>query len=76
MQLPANWGSAGRNIPAAAQLGEFDPCGKQAVRDQWLEAMPNLANAMHVYPDMGHFIEEYKGPEIAASVCAIAEFRR
>ena len=71
-QLPQCWGEAGRNIPAAAHFGEFDPCGKPAVRDQWLAALPRLREDLHVYPDMGHFIEEYKGAEIAASIRAIA----
>ena len=71
-QLPACWGREGRAIPAAAHFGEFDPCGKASVRDQWLAALPQLDQAMHVYPEVGHFVEEYKGPEIARSICAVA----
>ena len=68
-QLPAEWGSAGRNIPVAGHFGTFDPCGKSAVREQWVKAMPRIKDAMHVYPDVGHFVEEFKGPEIAQSIC-------
>lgn len=71
-QLPACWGRDGANIPVAAHFGEFDPCGKPSVRQQWLIALPRLEAALHVYPDIGHFVEEYKGPEIAQSILSVA----
>lgn len=72
-QLPKFWGPEGRNIPVAAHIGEYDPCGKESVRKQWLEALPRLADNLHVYSDMGHFIEEYKGPEIAQSILEVSD---
>lgn len=71
-QLPKFWGPEGRNIPVAAHIGEYDPCGKESVRKQWLDALPRTAERLHVYSDMGHFIEEYKGPEIAQSILDVS----
>ncbi|MGJ8670339.1 MAG: alpha/beta fold hydrolase [Oceanococcus sp.] len=71
-QLPKFWGPEGRSIPVAAHIGEYDPCGKESVREQWLEALPRMAEHLHVYSDMGHFIEEYKGPEIAQSIVEVS----
>lgn len=71
-QVPAGWGPEGKNIAAAAHFGEFDPCGKESVRAQWAEALPRLRDHTHVYPDVGHFVEEYKGPEIAQSILSLA----
>lgn len=70
-QLPAAWAGSGENIPVAGHFGAFDPCGKPSVREQWLEALPQLAVDLQVYPDIGHFVEEFKGPQIAHSIQAM-----
>lgn len=66
--LPALWGSHGRNIPVAAHFGCWDPLGKDSVIAQWHEALPQMKQETYRYPGFGHFIEEYKGPEIAVSI--------
>lgn len=70
-QVPEFWGAAGQNIPAAAHIGSYDPCGKDSVLKQWQEAIPSLRDNSYVYSDMGHFIEEYKGAEIARSIVEV-----
>lgn len=67
-QVPQHWGAAGRNIACAGHFGDYDPCGKKSVVEQWVETLPRLRQELHVYPGLGHFIEEYVGPEIAASI--------
>lgn len=67
-EIPAQWGSAGRNIPVCGFFGQWDACGKDEVIAQWHAALPNMRNATWAYPDVGHFIEEYKGPEMAAAI--------
>lgn len=71
-QLPENWGPAGRNIPVAAHMGEYDPCGKSSVLAQWKQALPNLEGHATTYPNFGHFIEEYKGSDIANSIVEVS----
>lgn len=71
-QLPQNWGREGRNIPVVAHIGEYDPCGKESVRNQWLEVLPRMTEDLNVYPGLGHFIEEFKGPEIAKSILRVS----
>ncbi len=65
------WGPGGSNIPAVAFFGKFDPCGKESVARQWLEALPQLEGETHVFPKESHFIEEHKGPEIAEAILRI-----
>lgn len=71
-QVPLQWGANGRNIPAAGHFGRWDPCGKESVICQWQKAIPRITEDLHSYPGIGHFVEEEKGPEIAASILAIA----
>ncbi len=66
--VPSQWGALGRSIPACAYFGRWDACGKPSVERQWQEALPQLATNTHVFPDIGHFIEEYKGEEMAESI--------
>lgn len=66
--IESAWGASGRNIPACGFFGQWDACGKDSVIAQWHKALPNMANDTHTFPDIGHFIEEYKGPEMAASI--------
>ncbi len=66
--VPAAWGPKGARIPVAGHFGAWDPLGKDSVIRQWQEALPQMKPRTHVYPDQGHFVEEYKGSEIAASI--------
>ena len=66
--LAKNWGPQGQNIPVCAYFGQWDPCGKNTVIEQWCDALPQMKNQLYRFADIGHFVEEYKGPEIAASI--------
>lgn len=67
------WGAPGRNIPACGYFGRWDACGKDSVIEQWQAALPGMRGNVFTYPDVGHFIEEYKGAEIAASIVRLCE---
>ncbi len=62
------WGPTGQNIPVCGYFGQWDACGKDSVIAQWQEALPQMKHDTHKFSDVGHFIEEYKGPEMAASI--------
>ena len=66
--VPAEWGPEGRNIGVAGYFGAWDPCGKRAVIRQWQDALPQMRDQTYEYPENGHFIEEYKGAEMAQSL--------
>jgi len=57
-----------RDIPVVGFFGNWDACGKIEVINQWLSAFPQLENNVFQYEDVGHFIEEYKGCEIASKI--------
>lgn len=67
-QISGAWGPAGRNIPVSGYFGQWDACGKDSVIAQWEEALPQMTGDTHRFADVGHFVEEYKGPEIATSI--------
>ncbi|MES1945245.1 alpha/beta hydrolase fold protein [Salinisphaera sp. PC39] len=69
--VPEAWGPEGQHIGVAGYFGAWDPCGKPEVIRQWQEALPQMRDRTHEYPDRGHFIEEYKGPEMARSILAL-----
>ena len=66
--IAPHWGKEGRNIPVSSFFGQWDPCGKDSVIAQWQEHLPRLLDATNKFPDVGHFIEEQKGPEIAEAI--------
>jgi len=66
--VPSAWGAAGRAISVAGHFGSGDPCGKASVIEQWHEALPRMREHTRVHPDIGHFVEEHRGPEIAVSI--------
>lgn len=71
--LPEAWGPNGQNINVCGYFGQWDPCGKNSVIEQWHNALPQMKENTHVFPDIGHFIEEYKGTEIAKSILKLNE---
>lgn len=75
-RLPRLWGAAGRNIPVAGVFGGWDPCGKPSVRQQWTDALPQLADHLEVFDDAGHFIEESRPAPIAAAIRGLCRHRR
>jgi pimeloyl-ACP methyl ester carboxylesterase len=66
--VPAVWGPEGQNIKVCGYFGHWDACGKKSVILQWQEALPQMKDSTFEFPEIGHFIEEYKGPEMAASI--------
>lgn len=66
--LPAAWGPQGQNIKVCGFFGQWDACGKGSVIRQWHKALPQMKAHTYAYPGVGHFIEEYKGPEIAEAI--------
>lgn len=67
--IAQKWGAKGANIPIAGFFGMWDACGKKEVIDQWMVALPRIQEHLFTYEDIGHFIEEYKGAEIAKFLC-------
>lgn len=57
-----------RKIGVACHFGRWDACGKDSVINQWTAALPQAVENTHCYENVGHFIEEYCGAEIAESV--------
>ncbi len=70
-QISRAWGPSGQNVPACGYFGQWDACGKDSVIAQWQQALPQMTGDTHRFGDIGHFIEEYKGPEIAASILSM-----
>ena len=72
-RLPRCWGPDGRDIAVCGYFGQWDACGKASVIAQWQRALPQMKRDTQRFPDIGHFIEEYKGPEIARSILRMHE---
>lgn len=70
------WGPTGANLPACGYFGQWDPCGKEAVIQQWQRALPQMRHNTHRFADLGHFIEEDKGPEVAESILQMLSDRQ
>lgn len=69
-RLQTELAPAWRDLPAAGLFGSWDPCGKTQVIAQWERAFPRMQTTTH--PEHGHFLEEHRGPEIAAAIRAMA----
>lgn len=67
-EVPAVWGPEGKNIKVCGYFGQWDACGKDSVIKQWQTALPQITDFTYTFPNIGHFIEEYKGKEMAASI--------
>lgn len=66
-RVPLAW----RDRDSAGFFGAWDPCGKPEVVEQWHEALPRMVAHTRVFPDHGHFIEEYRGPAMALAILAM-----
>lgn len=66
------WGTEGQNIGVKAYFGLYDPCAKHEVQQQWLKALPQLQNHINLYPQRGHFIEEFEYEAIANGIAEVA----
>lgn len=58
------WGNK-ENMSVIGFFGQWDPCGKDEVIAQWQQALPQMNKNTFKFVDIGHFIEEYKGKEMA-----------
>lgn len=67
-KISKTWGPSGQNIPVCGYFGQWDACGKDSVVAQWQDALPQMKQDTHKFADVGHFIEESKGPEMAESI--------
>lgn len=74
-KVPAEWGPAGRNIDVCGYFGQWDACGKDSVIAQWHQALPKMESNTFKFEDVGHFIEEYKGEEMAAAILGMNQQR-
>lgn len=66
-ELPHAW----EEIPTAGLFGTWDACGKPEVVDQWVAAFPGMR--VQTFERNGHFLEEHRGPEIAAATLALRD---
>lgn len=57
-----------RQIKVSGLFGAWDPLAKASVLAQWQIALPQIAGHIATFDDASHFIEEVKGPEIAAEI--------
>lgn len=66
-QLPVHWGRE-RKIPARAFFGLWDVLGREEVRQQWVDALPQLNGNIRTYANRGHFVEEHEYGDIAQAI--------
>ncbi|BFM18467.1 hypothetical protein R50073_46500 [Maricurvus nonylphenolicus] len=71
-KVPECWGPSGQHIGVRGFWGEWDPCARAEVREQWQEALPQLSGHMQTFPEVGHFVEEHKFVEIAAGIVEVS----
>jgi pimeloyl-ACP methyl ester carboxylesterase len=71
--LNKHWGTVGKNIGVRAFFGEWDPIARNEVKQQWLEALPQLHGFIETFSDVGHFVEEWKYEEIAMGILDVTE---
>lgn len=71
--IPGAWGSDGAAIGAAGYFGSWDACGKDEVIAQWQQALPQMKDRTYIFRDHGHFIEEYKGSEMARTILEMTQ---
>jgi len=67
-RLPGAWGPAGREIDVELVFGGWDPLAKDAVLDQWAEALPQAEGHMTVLDGVSHFVEEERPERVARAV--------
>ncbi|MGH1372437.1 MAG: alpha/beta fold hydrolase [Cellvibrionaceae bacterium] len=70
--LSKRWGPKGRDIGVRAFWGEWDPTAQQSVRQQWVDALPQVKESIKLYPNRGHFVEEHEYEDIARAVVEVS----
>lgn len=68
--IAQHWGKDS-TVQVAGFFGQWDACGKDSVVEQWQSALPQMKEHTYKYADVGHFIEEQKGAEIAQAILKI-----
>lgn len=66
--LGPEWGPLGREIDVELVFGGWDPLAKDAVLDQWAEALPQAEGHMEVLDGVSHFVEEERPERVARAV--------
>ena len=73
-RLPAEWGAAGRSVPAAGVMGAWDPLAKPSVLAQWRAALPQIE--LDVHEGVSHFVEEHRPGAVADAVARVLAARQ
>ncbi len=71
--IAASWGGKNSQVNVAGFFGQWDACGKDSIIKQWQSALPKMKDDTHTFSDVGHFVEEQKGPEIAEAILKMHE---
>jgi pimeloyl-ACP methyl ester carboxylesterase len=67
-QVGPAWGPSGTEIDVELVFGGWDPLAKDAVLDQWAEALPQAEGHMAVLEGVSHFVEEQRPERVARAV--------
>lgn len=70
--ISLRWGVDGANIGVRALWGEWDPTAQSSVRQQWIDALPQLQGRVRLYPERGHFLEEHEYHDIAKEIVDVS----
>lgn len=65
-------GAVWSHLSVAGLFGGWDPCGKPEVVGQWCDALPQMADSLHLFPHRGHFLEEHEPEAIADAIAGVA----
>jgi pimeloyl-ACP methyl ester carboxylesterase len=69
-RLRPAWGPGGREVDVELVFGGWDPLAKDAILDQWAEALPQAEGHMDVLEGVSHFVEEERPERVATAVVA------
>ncbi|GAA6151753.1 alpha/beta fold hydrolase [Pseudoteredinibacter isoporae] len=58
----------GERILAIGYFGQWDVLAKPSVLQQWYQHLPQLKHRVSLYPQRGHFIEEWEFSDIAEGI--------
>jgi len=65
-------GPDGQNIGVRALIGGWDPLGKDAVINHWIQNLPQMKNNIQLFENTGHFINIEKPAEIVRATLEVA----
>ena len=64
-------GARGAQHRSCRALRSAGPGGQGGGHAQWHQALPRMTEMTFIHPDVGHFCQEVKGPEMAQSILEI-----